>query len=91
MNNTYKVVCISKDSDILILKHGKNVYESQYKNWLTSYLEIGKSYDVIDALLDDSILYYTIKTKNGTQGWIPRDIFVTLSEWREIQLNKIEI
>jgi hypothetical protein len=75
-----KVVCIAKMGDW----------------WTTSELEIGSIYEVLTESLDSTgvlgqqgYLYYTIKTKKGSQGWIRSDNFVTLEESRNNKIDDI--
>ena len=70
-----------------------NNSEFPKETWTTSphELEIGKSYISIreDAQIEDNRIVLMILLENV--GWYYKDRFVTLDEWRNRQLSKIDI
>ena len=58
--------------------------------WLTDGLEIGNIYEVIvEAQGKSGEIYYTIKTKLGSQGWLSSRLFDRIDEIRDRKIDII--
>lgn len=63
--------------------------------WDISHLPLYQWYEVtseINHYTQDNIRFYSlynIKTPEGEIGWIPKENFLTLEEWRNKQLNQL--
>jgi len=76
--DSYKVYNKKMKTEVICIKRSE-VYEHHRK------LKIGQKYLLQDN--DDSIYIYT--TDGESMGFYPRELFVTLKEWREMKLKEL--
>lgn len=61
--------------------------------WQLLPITIGKSYEVMDYLKRVNISFketrYFIKNDNGYDDFYPKECFITLEEYRSLQIDKV--
>jgi len=95
-----QMICISNKTDVEFHSNGKALYEDRTSvtfDWLTPGTiydienMIGKVFIDIETgeLIDAVILKNFQEIGLSKLGWLPANLFMNVTDWREQQLNKI--